>query len=90
MHRLLEIAVHTVPLYYQTIFVSEIVFEGANQPLKSAFTRSSHPNAPLFDTRNGFSRHRLGMIGQVWRIESQPDQERRDSALNNLGFLLAG
>lgn len=90
VHRLLELAVHTIPLYSHASFVAEMVFESAHQPLKASLGRSTNPNAHIYATQVILARDWLCRLAHLLHIVADSDHREKESAMAGILYLCGG
>ncbi|MEM1283339.1 MAG: hypothetical protein AAGG81_07280 [Chlamydiota bacterium] len=90
VHRLLELTIHTIPLFSHALFISEMVFEGAHQPLKFSVSRSSNPNAHMYATQLILIRDWLSRIAHTFYIIQSSDNKRQQNSWKSIFSLFGG
>lgn len=68
VHRLIELEVHTIPLYEHAILIAELVFESAHQPLKASQARSTNPNAHIHAVQLNLLQDWLGRVLHTFQL----------------------
>lgn len=92
VHRLLELAIHTIPNYSHVSFICELVFEAAHQPLKFFLSRNHSADSHIHAVHSILAKDWLVRLWCLWSIHTnphEPDSEKR-YALFGLIRLLAG
>ena len=87
VHRLLELSVHTVPLYGHALLVAEMIFEAHHQQFKSDMSSSSNQNAHVYASRLELVRDWLARITEVFSIVQKSEGTRREMAMRSLLWL---
>ena len=91
-YRLIELTVHTLPLYNHLLYVCELVFEAAHQPLKFLLSRNNTANSHINSVQVILVKDWLQRIWTLWSIwkSSESDAHDRTSAMLSLMRLFCG
>jgi len=92
VHRLLELAFHTIPLFNHILYVCELVFESAHQPLKFYLSRNHGLGSHVYAVQNILAKDWLIRLWSLWKIymDESESKDSRYHALLGLGRLLGG
>ena len=90
VHRLLELSVHTLPIFAHVLLIAELVFEGAHQPFKKALGRSSNGNAHIYASHMILSRDWLSRVTHSYALWQNGDDGTKYRALRTLLMLFCG
>ena len=91
-HRLLELSLHTIPLFNHLMYVCELVFESAHQPLKFFLSRNTTLNSHIYSVQLIIAKDWLQRIWPLWHLHrnSKESTTNRHLALISLFRLLVG
>lgn len=90
VHRLLELFSHTIPIFGHGLFVAELVFESAHQPLKAALSRNTSCNAHIPALEQLLGRDWFTRIAELWDCFERGDATQRAMAMKGLRLLMVG
>ena len=90
VHRLLELAVHTIPVYSHALLVAEMMFESGHQLFKHSLSKSTNPSAHLYASRLNLARDWLSRIAVLYDIAFDEKDERNEDAMIGLVRLFGG
>lgn len=90
LHRLLELYVHTIPLYRHARNIGEMVFENFHQCLKRSLRRNTHHDKHISAVENVILADWLGRMGLCLHSYRDGDRQERESALLSLRRLVMG
>ncbi len=68
IHRLLELVHHTMPMFNHLLYVCELVFESAHQPLKFSLSRNHTLNSHVYAVHLSLAKDWMIRIWSLWRI----------------------
>lgn len=91
-HRLLELAYHTIPRFNHILYVCELVFESAHQPLKFFLSRNLTLNSHIYSVHLVLARDWLIRIWSLWSMyrDENESEKIRHHALIGLIRLFGG
>ena len=89
-HRLLELYVHTIPLYGHALLVSEMTIEAAHQPLKSAMSRDNNPHAHISAVQHVLCTDWFRRLADMWKHSRQTSGNDLIVVKQSLRTLLCG
>ena len=88
VHRLLELVMHTIPLFSNAQLISEMLFESSHQPLKFALSRNTSPRAHIYAVNLVLAKDWFTRISSVWtdylKATSKTEKERSEYSVLNL------
>ena len=92
IHRVLELFQHTVPLFNHLVFICELVFESAHQPLKYFLSRNHTLGSHIYAVQLVLAKDWLVRLSCLWNIYSDINETTSDRhhAFMGLVMLLAG
>lgn len=92
VHRLLELAIHTIPNYNHLCYICELVYESAHQPLKYFLSRNHTSGSHLNALHHILAKDWLVRVWCLWRIHTSTTENDADKqfALICLIYLFAG
>lgn len=90
VHRLLEIVMHTIPLYGHARICSEMILEHTHQQFKSWLQRNTHCDAHITATEKAVSKDWLWRISSLNSLRTQGTRAEEERALVGLRRLLIG
>ena len=83
-HRLLELSLHTSPLFNHLLYVCELVFESAHQPLKNFLSRNHTLNSHIYSVHLVLARDWMIRLWSLWRIykdDNESDKSKHYACL---------
>ena len=92
LHRILELAHHTIPLFNNVRYLCELVFESSHQPLKFYLWRNHTTNSHVYSVQVVFAKDWLDRLWSLWRLYRDKSEapEHRRFALIGLLRLFGG
>ena len=92
IHRVLELFQHTVPLFNHLVFICELVFESAHQPLKYFLSRNHTLGSHIYAVQLVLAKDWLVRLSCLWNIYRDINETTSDRhhAFMGLVMLLAG
>ena len=73
-HRLLELALHTIPMFDNVNYVCELVFESTHQPLKFFLSRNHTAKSHIYSVQLMLARDWLVRIWSLWQIFNSKEE----------------
>ena len=92
VHRLLELTLHTIPLFNHIGYICELVYESAHQPLKYFLSRNHSLNSHLYSVHLILARDWLVRIYSLWTMytDDGASEKTKHYSMICLGRLLGG
>ncbi|MEM1282988.1 MAG: hypothetical protein AAGG81_05485, partial [Chlamydiota bacterium] len=88
-HRLLELTTHTLPTYHHLLFICELVFESAHQPLKFLLSRNNTSNSHINSVKVMLVKDWMFRVWCSWVTYNSKDSSEieRKASMNTLMYL---
>ena len=92
MHRILELAYHTIPLYNHIRFICELVFESSHQPLKFYLSRNHSLNSHIYAVQLVLAKDWMVRLWSLWTLyrDNSESKAHKHYAFTGLLRLLFG
>ena len=90
VHRMIELYMHTVVVFGHALFISEMLFEAAHQPLKFSLSKNTSKNAHITAVHHSLLRDWLTRLLEVLKMKSIDNIHIQKQASINLRYLMFG